>query len=199
MNFRIRNSLNINRRAPQICLILLLLALLPLPQVHADKASDEFQLAIGLYKQNRWELATETFRKYLKNYPTDASVPLAKFYLGLTLVNQQKYREARETLREFAKQYPQNKNLPDAIYRIAECSYLLDDLAAAEKEFTDFLKQYPNHALEEWAYPYFGDVLLRRGKADLAIKSFQRSLERHPKGAMAEDAQFGLASSYLRD
>ncbi len=199
MNSRTRNSLNFNQRAPRFCLILLLLSLLPLPLAHADKASDEFQLAIGLYKQNRWELATERFQKYLKDYPTDASVPLAKFYLGLTLVNQQKYQEARTILREFAKQHPQNKNLPDALYRIAECSYLVDDLDAAEKEFTEFLKLYPNHALEEWAYPYFGDVLLRRGKADLAIKSFQRSLERHPKGAMAEDAQFGLASSYLRN
>ena len=89
MNSRTRNSLNFNQCAPRFCLILLLLSLLPLPLVHADKASDEFQLAIGLYKQNRWELATERFQKYLKDYPTDASVPLAKFYLGLTLVNQQ--------------------------------------------------------------------------------------------------------------
>lgn len=180
-------------------LIVLILALLPASLLRADKASDEFQLAIGLYKQNRWALATETFQKYLKNYPTDGNVPLAKFYLGLTLVNQQKYKEARAILQEFAKQYPKNKNLPDALYRIGECSYLLDDLDAAEKEFTEFLKLYPNHALEEWAYPYFGDVMLRRGKPDLAIKSFQRSLERHPKGAMAEDAQFGLASAYLRN
>ncbi|QDU48071.1 tol-pal system protein YbgF [Gimesia panareensis] len=180
-------------------LILLCLCLLPTTLVRADKASDDFQLAIGLYKQNRWELATEMFQKYLKNYPNHTDVPLAKFYLGLTLVNQQKYKEARDVLREFVKQYPQNKNLPDALYRIAECSYLLDDLKTAESEFTDFLKRYPNHALEEWAYPYFGDVLLRQGKPDLAIKSFQRSLDRHPKGAMSQDAQFGLASSYLQN
>ena len=189
------SDLHLNR----LCLIALVLALLPASFAQADKASDEFQLAIGLYKQNRWGLATETFQKYLKNYPTHENVPLAKFYLGLTLVNQQKYKEARTVLRDYAKQYPKSKNLPDALYRIAECSYLLDDLASAEKEFTDFLKRYPNHALEEWAYPYFGDVMLRRGKAELAIKSFQRSLERHPKGAMSEDAQFGLASAYLQN
>lgn len=183
----------------RFALILLCLCLLPTTLVRADKASDEFQLAIGLYKQNRWELATETFQKYLKEYPNHENVPLAKFYLGLTLVNQQKYKAARDILREFVKQYPQNKNLPDALYRVAECSYLLDDLKAAESEFTDFLKRYPNHALEEWAYAYFGDALLRQGKADLAIKSFQRSLDRHPEGAMSQDAQFGLASAYLQN
>ena len=183
----------------RFALIFLCLCLLPTTLVRADKASDEFQLAIGLYKQNRWELATERFQKYLKDYPTHENVPLAKFYLGLTLVNQQKYKAARDILREFVKQYPQNKNLPDALYRVAECSYLLDDLKAAESEFTDFLKRYPKHALEEWAYPYFGDALLRQGKADLAIKSFQRSLDRHPEGAMSQDAQFGLASAYLQN
>ncbi|MCA9014520.1 MAG: tetratricopeptide repeat protein, partial [Planctomycetaceae bacterium] len=186
-------------RSHRLWLIILTLALLPASLAQADKASDEFQLAIGLYKQNRWELASETFQKYLKDYPTHENVPLAKFYLGLTLVNQQKYREARDVLRDYAQKYPKNKNLPDALYRIAECSYLLDDLEAAENEFTEFLKLYPNHALEEWAYPYFGDVLLRRSKPELAVKSFQRSLERHPKGAMSEDAQFGLATAYLRN
>ncbi len=197
MNIRIPFSNDL--RVGKLCLSFLFLILLPAQFALADKASDEFQLAIGLYKQNRWELATETFQKYLKEYPTHADVPLAKFYLGLTLVNQQKYKEARQVLRDFAKQYPKDKNLPDALYRIGECSYLLDDLEAAEKEFTEFLKLYPNHDLEEWAYPYFGDVMLRRGKPDLAVKSFQRSLERHPKGAMHEDAQFGLASAYLRN
>ena len=199
MNQRIRPSLYHTPLLRSICLIILSFSLLPISPAQADKATDEFQLAIGLYKQNRWALATETFQKYLKDYPTHSSVPLAKFYLGLTLVNQQKYKEAREVLQNFVKAYPQNRNLPDALYRIAECSYLMDDLPAAEAEFTDFLKKYPNHALEEWAYPYFGDVLLRRGKADLAIKSFQRSLERHPKGAMSQDAQFGLASAYLQN
>lgn len=199
MNHRIRIPLLHSSSARSFALVLLCLCLLPASLVRADKASDEFQLAIGLYKQNRWELASETFQKYLKNYPNDGSVPLARFYLGLTLVNQQKYKEARDVLRNFVKQHPQNKNLPDALYRIAECSYLLDDLKTAEAEFTDFLKRYPNHALEEWAYPYFGDVLLRQGKADLAIKSFQRSIDRHPKGAMLQDAQFGLASAYLQN
>ncbi len=199
MNMRIPIPFLYNWQVGKRCLILLLISLLPVQITLADKASDEFQLAIGLYKQNRWGLATETFQKYLKNYPKHANVPLAKFYLGLTLVNQQKYREAREVLRDFAKQYPQDKNLPDVKYRIGESSYLLDDLAAAEKEFTEFLKLYPKHSLEEWAYPYFGDVMLRRGKPDVAVKSFQRSLERHPKGAMLEDAQFGLASAYLQN
>ncbi|QDU00022.1 tetratricopeptide repeat protein [Gimesia aquarii] len=199
MNNRIRPLFSYDLRIGKICLIFLAFTFLPVQFALADKASDEFQLAIGLYKQNRWELATETFQKYLKNYPKHASVPLAKFYLGLTLVNQQKYREARDVLRNFVKEYPQNQNRPDALYRIGECSYLLDDLEAADKEFTEFLKLHPKHALEEWAYPYFGDVMLRRGKSEMAVKSFQRSLERHPKGAMREDAEFGLASAYLQN
>lgn len=203
MNFRIRlpfsHDFPFDKTCLKVCLGFLFLIMLPATVCLADKASDQFQLGIGLYKQNRWGLATETFQNYIKSYPNHANVSLAKFYLGLTLVNQQKYREARDVLRDFRKRYPKDKNLPDALYRIGECSYLLDDLEASEKEFTEFLKLYPKHALEEWAYPYFGDVVLRRGKPEMAIKSFQRSLDRHPKGAMHEDAQFGLASAYLQN
>src|SRR5262245_45595263 len=91
----------------------------------ADSALDDYNLAVGLYKQKRWELAAESFRKFVKDNPEHERIPYARLYLGLTLVNSEKYGDARQVLRGFVKDYPQSRNLPDALYRVAECSYLL--------------------------------------------------------------------------
>lgn len=162
----------------------------------ADEAADEYNLAVGLYKQSRWKLSSEAFRQFLNNHPKHAKVPYARLYLGLTLVNQKEYRDARQVLREYVRQYPRSQNLSDAMYRVAECSYLLDDLPAAEVEFRTFVEQHPDHDLLEFALPYYGDVLLRLDKPQQAAQHFRESLETYPEGRLAEDARFSLARSY---
>lgn len=161
----------------------------------ADDATDDFNLGVGMYKQGRWKLAAEEFRKYLKSHPKHAKVPLGQLYLGLTLVNLDEYQEARTQLRVFVKNNPQSRYLADALYRVAECSYLLDELKPAEVEFQIFLKKYPKHDFVEWALPYLGDTQLRLSKYQAAADNFHKSLDLFPKGRMAEDAKFGLARS----
>jgi TolA-binding protein len=129
--------------------------------LRADAPLDDYNLAVGLYKQKRWDLSADSFRKFVEKYPGHEKVPLARLYLGLTLVNADKFAEARDVLRGYLKDYPQSRNAVDAMYRIAECSYLLDDLKTAEAEFQGFLSKAPKHELAEWAAPYLGDSQLR--------------------------------------
>ncbi len=163
--------------------------------IFADAALDDYNLAVGLYKQKRWELAAESFQKFVQGYKDHEKTPLARLYLGLTLVNAGKYTDARNVLRGYVKDYPESRNLADAMYRVAECSYLLDDLKAAEEEFQAFLDKHPKNELAEWGLPYLGDAQIRLGKHEAAAASFQKSLELFPSGRLAEDSKFGLARS----
>jgi len=158
-----------------------------------DPAVDAYNLAVGLYKQQRWALAAETFRKFVKEHPGHVKVAAAKLYLGLTLINLREYREAREVLRQYVADYPSSRELPHAMYRVAECSYFLDDLKAAERELRAFLKKSPKDPLAEYAYPYLADTQLRLGKPAEALASFRRGLEVAPKGKLADDCRFGMA------
>ena len=153
---RVRRHLS----AAGFCGVLLFGLVVP-AAVSADKALDDYNLAVGLYKQDRWKLASDSFRKFIKGSPRHAKTPFARLYLGLALVNQKKHGEARQVLRGFVRSYPKSKNLSDALYRVGECSYLLDDLKAAEGELGAFLKSYPKHELAEWGLPYLADVKLR--------------------------------------
>jgi len=178
-----------------LCLGCALLAANP-PAARADAALDDYNLAVGLYKQKRWDLSAESFQKFVQNYPRHEKIPLARLYLGLTLVNADKFTEAREVLRGYAKDYPQSRNAADALYRVAECSYLLSDLKNAEEEFQAFLEKHPKHELAEWALPYLADTQLRLNKPDRSAETFQKSIEQFPSGRLVEDSKFGLARSY---
>jgi len=174
----------------------LLIAALPMSSLRAAPGDAAYKFAAGLYQNSRWDLASEKFRAFIRTHPRHPKLPLARLYLGLALVNLEKFSDARTQLRQFVKLYPKSRNLADATYRVAECSYLLNDYAAAETEFSQFLGLDPQHELVEWALPYLGDTLLQRKKMTLAAAAFQKSLEQHPQGRMADDARFGLGRCY---
>ncbi|HEV3136711.1 MAG TPA: tetratricopeptide repeat protein, partial [Pirellulales bacterium] len=157
---------------------------------------EEYRFAAGLYRQQRWDLAADAFRKFIKNHPDHERVPYARLYLGLTLVNADKYAEARDVLRAYVRDYPQSRSLPDALYRAGECSYLLDDLKSADRELGQFVKDFPRHELVEWALPYLGDSKLRLKEPAAARDSFKAAVERFPKSRLADDSKFGLARAY---
>jgi cellulose synthase operon protein C len=163
--------------------------------VQADAGLDDYNLAVQLYRQNRWPLAAESFRKFLSDHPDHERTPFARLYLGLTLVNQADYKGARDVLRGFVKDYPQNQNLPQAMYRVAECSYLLNDLPAAKAELQAYLKAHPDDGLADRAWPYLGDVLLRLNEPEAAATAFARAVDQFPQGPLIDDAQFGWAKS----
>lgn len=163
------------------------------PAVHADAAMDEYNLAVGLYKQARWSTAAERFRAFVKMFDQHEKVPLARLYLGLTLVNLEDFKNAREELRRFVKDYPQNTNLSQARYRIAECSYLMEDLATARVELEAYLKDFPKDPLHDHALPYLADTQLRLNDPSAALVNFQLAIARFPEGPLAEDAKFGRA------
>lgn len=177
------------------CLALVLCLVAGTPSADAADAVGDYNVSVQLYRQNRWALAAESFRKFLKDYPNHEKTPFAQLFLGLTLVNQADFQGAREILRGFVKSYPQNTNLPQAKYRVAECSYLLNDLPAAQTELQAYLKDHPQDPLVERALPYLGDVQLRLNEPAAASATFAEAVQRFPEGALIDDAQFGWAKS----
>lgn len=162
----------------------------------ADPALDDYNLAVQLYRQNRWKLAGEGFQKFLVDYPDHEKKPYAQLYLGLTLVNQSDFKKAREHLRTFVKDAPNNQNVAQARYRIGECSYLLNDLAAARTELETYLDKHPEDAFADRALPYLGDVQLRQNEPEAAVATFQKAIDRFPEGPLIDDARYGLAKAY---
>jgi cellulose synthase operon protein C len=177
-------------------MLAMVMLVMSVPQfIAAADPLGEYNVAVELYKQGRWKLAAESFSQFVANHPEHPKQPMAQLYLGLTLVNQADYAKARDALRRFVKDSPQNQNAPQARYRIGECSYLLNDFPAAKTELETYLRTHPEDMFSERAWPYLGDVLLRLNDPVAAEKAFSTAVEKFPKGALWEDAQYGWAKS----
>ena len=177
------------------CVLAVLIVLMTAPFLQAADALDDYNVAVALFKQSRWNQAAEQFRSFLKDHEKHEKAPLARLYLGLTLIESKDFKDAREVLRKFAAENKQNPNIGQARYRIGECSYLMDDLQAARTELEGFVRDYPNDPLCEHALPYLGDAQLRLNDAAAALKMFDQSIEKFPTGTLIEDARFGRARS----
>ena len=135
-----------------------LLACLLIPaSAMADKASDDFNLGVGLYRSQRFGLAADTFDQFLKEFPGHPRANLARLYLALTLDSLEKYTPAREQFAAFLKADPDGKNAAEARYRIGECSYYLRDYPVAIEQLTLYLEKHPGHSRADWANLFIGE------------------------------------------
>ena len=141
--------------AKYVAAFLLASLLIPAPAM-ADKADDDFNLGVGLYRSERFELAADTFDQFLKDFPEHPRANLARLYLALTLDSLEKYAPAREQFAAFLKADPDGKNAAEARYRIGECSYYLRDYPVAIEQLTLYLEKHPGHSRADWANLFLG-------------------------------------------
>jgi TolA-binding protein len=146
----------IGRVAKYVASFLLASLLIPASAM-ADKADDDFNLGVGLYRSERFELAADTFDQFLKDFPEHPRANLARLYLALTLDSLEKYAPAREQFAAFLKADPESKNAAEARYRIGECSYYLRDYPVAIEQLTLYLEKHPGHSRADWANLFLGE------------------------------------------
>ena len=63
-----------------------------------NTAKDAYDLAYGYVLHKDYALAADTFRLFLRQYPSDRLAPEAQYWLGESLYQQQQYRDAAEVI-----------------------------------------------------------------------------------------------------
>ena len=79
-------STNVGSRLLAFVLALLIL-MNAATHLQAGDAIDDYNVAVALFKQSRWNQAAEQFRGFLKDHEKHEKAPLARLYLGLTLID----------------------------------------------------------------------------------------------------------------
>ncbi|MGE0377109.1 MAG: tetratricopeptide repeat protein [Planctomycetaceae bacterium] len=172
-------------------------ALVAIPQDCCGDSTDDYNLALQLYKQDRWERAAAQLERFLSDAPNHEKAPLAKLYLGQSLVHLREFAKARPVFRDFVRSHPEHGEIALAMYRVGECSYFLNDSPQARKELRDFLGKVPaDHELAQWALQYLGETELRLGNMSEAASAFEQLLSRFKESPLAEEGRFGLARAY---
>ena len=177
----------------KVIMAFLLACVLASPSVFADKAGDDFNLGVGLYRTQRYELAVETFDQFLKEFPDHPRANLARLYCALSLDSLEKYALAREQFVMFLAAEPESRNAAEARYYLGECSYYLRDYPAAIRQLSAYLEKHPEHSRVDWAKFFLGESYAGTGqwtKAEAILDALVRSETTNP--SLLADARFSL-------
>ena len=163
--------------------------------VPADKATDDFSLAVNLFRKERWNLASDTFGAFLKAYPQHPQASLARLYYGLALNSLEDYGPAQKQFEKFITDSPNSRNIADARYRLAECSFYLKQYPTAITQLTDYLSRHPGHNLNNWASLMLGNSYNAVADWPRAESTLRALVAAPPEAQLMPDATFALARS----
>ena len=189
------------RQISRLGVAFLLACLLAPASALADKAVDDFNLGVGLYRSQRYELAVETFDQFLKEFPEHPRVNLARLYFALSLDSLEKYAPAREQFALFLQAEPDGQNSAEAYYRIGECSYYPRDYPAAIEQLSVYLDKYPQHSRGDWAKLFLGESYMASEqwlKAESILNPLVKSSTTNPSVLSDAELSLGIAKEGLR-
>jgi tol-pal system protein YbgF len=108
---------------------------------------DEYDLAYGYVLHRDYGLAAETFRAFLRQYPSDRMAPEAQYWLGESLFQQQQFREAAESFLAVSTKYDATARAPEALLRLGQSLAALGEKEAACASLGEVLRKYPRAPL----------------------------------------------------
>jgi tol-pal system protein YbgF len=104
---------------------------------------DEYDLAYGYVLHKDYGPATDTFRDFLRKYPSDRLVAEAQYWLGESLYQRQQYRDAAESFLAVSTKFEGTPRAPDALLRLGQSLAALGEKEAACASFGEVLRKYP--------------------------------------------------------
>ena len=104
---------------------------------------DEYDLAYGYVLHKDFGPAADTFRDFLRKYPSDRLTPEAQYWLGESLFQSQQYRDAAEAFLAVSTKYETTARAPDALLRLGQSLAALGEKEAACASLGEVLRKYP--------------------------------------------------------
>ncbi len=105
---------------------------------------DEYDLGYGYVLHKDYALAANTFRTFLRLYPSDRLAPEAQYWLGESLFQQQQYRDAAESFLAVSTKYEATARAPEALLRLGQSLAALGEKEAACASLGEVLRKYPH-------------------------------------------------------
>ncbi len=161
-------------------------------------AEDQYAVGAGHYAQQRWDLAAEGFREFLRGWAGHELADRVHFFLGETLVQQKDYPAAAEQYRLLVERHPGSQYVRRALFRLGESAYLLGDYPQAGKYLESYTAQYPDGPLGALANYYLGEVALAAGEHQQAARRLTHALQQLPPGPRRQACQLSLARCQIQ-
>ena len=158
------------------------------------------------YQSGLVQISMSRFKDAIKTFDTISSEKTnpdirekAIYRIGECYFNLTNITEAGNAFNKVIKLFPQGKTRIDALYQLGELAYMQNSYADALTAFEAIAAG--NNELSSQALFRCGEVLMKSGNYQEAIKKFKEYRIKAPKGKLAEDALFktGLCWQELKD
>ncbi|MBP5470623.1 MAG: tetratricopeptide repeat protein [Candidatus Riflebacteria bacterium] len=158
------------------------------------------------YQSGLVQISMSRFKDAIKTFDTISSEKTnpdirekAIYRIGECYFNLANITEAGNAFNKVIKLFPQGKTRIDALYQLGELAYMQNSYADALTAFEAIAAG--NNELSSQALFRCGEVLMKSGDYQEAIKKFKEYRIKAPKGKLAEDALFktGLCWQELKD
>jgi tol-pal system protein YbgF len=113
---------------------------LPVPD---GSDQDNYQAALELLKQQRYEPAAMAFQQFLVAYPESELAENAQYWLAESHYVTQMFDEALTEFELVITEFPRSRKVPDALLKMGYCSYELEQWDAARSSLERVTAEYP--------------------------------------------------------
>jgi len=112
----------------------------------SNTAKDAYDLAYGYVLHKDYVQAADTFRLFLRQFPSDRLAPEALYWLGESLFQQQQYRDAAESFLAVSTKYETTARAPEALLRLGQSLAAMGEKEAACASLGEVTRKYPHAA-----------------------------------------------------
>jgi tol-pal system protein YbgF len=108
---------------------------------------DTYDLGYGYLLHKDYALAEDTFRDFLKRYPSDRLAAEAQYWLGESMFQRQNYRDAADAFLALSKKFETGAKAPDSLLRLGQSLAALNEKELACATFGEVTRKYPRASL----------------------------------------------------
>ncbi len=164
-----------------------------------SKENADFKLAINLFNDGLYDLASEQLRQFIGAYPTATQAIDARFYLGLAELKLRKFEDARLTFQSFALTYQDNPKAPEAWWNVGESYAALGTYREAALAFERVKVFHPRSNLAPGALLKATKYFLLSGAHDDARRTLRVILQEYPASDAVLAARTQLGQIYFEE
>jgi tol-pal system protein YbgF len=108
---------------------------------------DEYDLGYGYMLRKDYALAEDTFRGFLRKFPSDRLAPDAQYWLGESLFQRQRFRDSAEAFLTVTTKYETTAKAPEALLRLGQSLAALGEREAGCAALGEITRKYPRASL----------------------------------------------------
>ncbi len=115
------------------------------------KAVDDYNFAAWLYNAGKYQLAADSYEKFLKNYPDHAKQADACFGLAQSYFHLDAFATAAEQYTVLRDRYPDFSQRAEVLFQLGQSRVALEQFDQAEVLFKELTEKHAEHYLADWA------------------------------------------------